>query len=223
MTGETALSPTTAPGSARVARTRRRLIDAALTMLDAADARGDLSVADLARMAGVSRPTFYQHFGDTATLIRVAALTRLDHAFRQVPAEALGDSWTAFAGSTIRTLLTELCANRTFYLRTLNGCASDALMNDVIDYLADRLLNASPLGPIIRRHPGPDTAEDRAAFLAAGVVWHVRRWLERTTSQDEIESVGEVLILLLRASGANADELAAAGAAAQAQPPEVAP
>jgi TetR/AcrR family transcriptional regulator, regulator of autoinduction and epiphytic fitness len=56
--------------AARALRTRNRVVDALLDLVDAGDPRP--SAADVARRAGVSLRSVYQHFDDLETLFRVA-------------------------------------------------------------------------------------------------------------------------------------------------------
>src|SRR6478752_2791242 len=49
----------------RAARSRAALLDAARQLVDAR-AIGSIAITDVCTLAGVSRPTFYQHFGDIA-------------------------------------------------------------------------------------------------------------------------------------------------------------
>ena len=195
----------------RPIRSRQALIQAMTEMLDSGDAGQDVTIADLARSAGVSRPTFYQHFGDLGTLAHAAALSRLEAAFAAIPEDNLGCTWTADARNTFQILFADLDAHARFYRRALQGPAGYALSQDAVRLLAKRLLDTSPLGPIIRRRQGPDSPQDRAEFLAAGVAWHVTNWLrqEPRTPGAADEVAERVSALLLAACGATEAEIAA--------------
>lgn len=203
---------------ARFVRSRAALVAAVVELLDEGNDAAQLSITDIVGRAGVSRPTFYKHFDDTAALIREAALRRLQAAFERIP--SLGDdpSWPMFVRGTLRALLHELAADAPFYRAALET-SFGLLTGDVITYLATRLLESSPLGPVIRRRPGPDTPQDRAEFLAAGAMWHVTRWLFAAadseagseSSADARASIDELVerlsSLLLASSGATVAEL----------------
>ncbi|PPG37375.1 TetR/AcrR family transcriptional regulator [Pseudoclavibacter sp. RFBA6] len=161
---------------ARFVRSRAALIAAVVELLDEGRDAAQLSITDIVGRAGVSRPTFYKHFDDTAALIREAALQRLQSTFDRIPSVGDDPSWPTFVRGTLRALLRELDADAPFYRAALES-SFGLLTGDVIAYLATRLLESSPLGPVIRRRPGPDTPRDRAEFLAAGAMWHVTRWL----------------------------------------------
>ncbi|NYF12334.1 AcrR family transcriptional regulator [Pseudoclavibacter sp. JAI123] len=209
---------------ARFVRSRAALIAAVVELLDEGRDAAQLSITDIVGRAGVSRPTFYKHFDDTAALIREAALRRLQSAFDRIPSVGDDPSWPTFVRGTLRALLRELDADAPFYRSALES-SFGLLTGDVIAYLATRLLESSPLGPVIRRRPGPDTPQDRAEFLAAGAMWHVTRWLfadadvtieaDTTSTADSStaarastdELVERLSSLLLASSGATVAEL----------------
>lgn len=190
------------------------LVNAVTAMLDEGTDPATLNVAVVARRAGVSRPTFYQYFRDVPALVRAAALQRMEATFERVPPVELGDTWTVFAQDTFLTLLTDLAERRRFYLSAITLNPTE-VAGDFVRYISHRLLDHSPLGPIIHRRPGPDTATQRAEFLAAGTVWLVQQWLASSPDPlTEIEDmVGRLSALLLASSGATAAEIAAVRAA----------
>ncbi|HRO94858.1 TetR/AcrR family transcriptional regulator [Citricoccus sp.] len=193
-------------------------------MLDEGTDPAGLNVTDVVQRAGVSRPTFYKYFRDVPALVWEAALRRMQATFDRVPQAALGETWTVFARGTFLTLLTDLAEHRSFYLSALAINPAEVAA-DFIRYLAHRLLTSSPLGPIIHRRKGPDTAQQRAQFLAAGSVWLVQHWL--VTSTDPLQEVEDMVdrlsALLLSSSGATEQEIAAVRAAAPAPPVTPAP
>lgn len=116
-----------------------------------------------------------------------------------------------FARATFRTLLADLHTHARFYLTALQGPAGYALSADLVGYLSRHLLDASPLGPIIRRRVDADSATGHAELLAAGTVWHVVRWLDTDfTGTNTIDAmVDRISMLLLSASGATESEIEA--------------
>lgn len=194
----------------RSTRSRSALIEAMAELLDSEASLESLSVTDVVRAAGVSRPTFYQHFGEMSLLVRAAALHRLAGAFADIPEVALGESWTTFVRGTFRGLLLHLQGNVVFYKKALTSGGSQALSEDVIGLLAARLLDVSPLGPILRNRTLVGSPEDRAAFLAAGTFWLVNRWLDSDfTGPDSVAAmVDRISLLLLTAAGVTDDEIA---------------
>ncbi|NUL44565.1 TetR/AcrR family transcriptional regulator [Cellulosimicrobium funkei] len=193
------------------------LVDAVTAMLDEDTDPTALNVADIARRAGVSRPTFYKYFRDVPALVRAAALQRMEATFERVPPVELGDTWTIFARDTFQTLLTDLAERRRFYLSALALNPTD-VASDVVRYISHRLLAYSPLGPIIHRRTGPDTAAQRAEFLSAGTVWLVQQWLASSTDPlGEVPDMVERLsALILASSGATEQEIAAIRSASPA-------
>lgn len=194
----------------RFVRSRQALFSAATDLVESGERVAQLRVTDVARRAGVSRPTFYQHFADVPDLVGAAALERMQRAFARIPQVALGESWTVYAHRTFHSLLTDVERDSAFYTAVLTD-ARQPLVTALVQALAARLLEESPLGPVIRRRGGADEPAERAQFLAAGVLWHVASWITQPApSREPVDTVVERLAdLLLGASGATPQEIAA--------------
>ncbi|HIW98791.1 MAG TPA: TetR/AcrR family transcriptional regulator [Candidatus Nesterenkonia stercoripullorum] len=190
----------------RFVRSRQALIAAITEILESGTSPDDVRVSDIARRAGVSRPTFYQHFATVSELTRTTALQRLTDVFAQVPEAVRGENWSIFIGKTLSLLLGSLRAQRTFFLTVLQGSTGAHLREDITKFISTRLLENSPLAAVISRREGPDSPQERAEFLAAGVMWLCVRWL-RESDPDPVDSMVErISALLLAASGASQAE-----------------
>jgi AcrR family transcriptional regulator len=190
----------------RFVRSRQALIAAITEILESGTSPDDARVSDIARRAGVSRPTFYQHFATVSELTRATALQRLTDVFAQVPEAVRGENWSIFVGKTLSLLLGSLRAQRTFFLTVLQGSTGAHLREDITKFISTRLLENSPLASVISRREGPDSPQERAEFLAAGVMWLCVRWL-RESDPDPVDSMVErISALLLAASGASQAE-----------------
>jgi len=84
-------------------RTRQALLDAALEFLWTRPFR-DMTVADLTDLAGCSRPTFYQYFGDLSVLMEML-LTRLSDDLSKVTSP-----WFQQTGDPATTLMESIQA-----------------------------------------------------------------------------------------------------------------
>ena len=67
----------------RLARTRAAILEAATASMEAGPLE-EVTISGLVERAGVSRPSFYQHFGDLPTVFRDAAFARLQERSRFV-------------------------------------------------------------------------------------------------------------------------------------------
>lgn len=157
----------------RRARSRALLLESISERLDAGVAP---SITEITVAAGVSRPTFYQHFGDLATAYAAAAVERMNGQFElvRVPRNP-EDADEAFLLQTLTQLLTHQLGHREFYT-TVIQTGADALSESVVAFLADRLMTASPFAA--RLHPDDEATRDQVTALAAGVVWLIHRWIE---------------------------------------------
>lgn len=194
----------------RFARSRQALIAAVTEILESGTSPDDVRVSDIARRAGVSRPTFYQHFATVSDLTRTTALQRLTDVFSQVPEDVRGGNWSIFIGKTLSLLLGSLREQDTFFLTVLQGSTGAHLREDITEFISARLLGNSPLAAVISRREGPDSPQERAEFLAAGVMWLCVRWLREGDPHSVESMVERISALLLAASGASQAEQDAA-------------
>lgn len=202
------MTPTLDP---RTARTRKALIDTMTTLIDSRETLEGISITDVTHAAGVSRPTFYQHFGDIHTLVRAAVTARLREVFELVPEGAIGEDWTKHMRGNFVTLLGGMKENAGFFHTVLTISGGYDLHTDVVTLLAERLLTKSPLARRIAAAGEPATAVERGEFLAAGLVWHHIKWLHSDfTGNDSVEAAADrTIFLFLGAIGASEDEIRA--------------
>jgi len=160
------------------------LIDAITTML-----RNDRplpSITEVCAASGVSRPTFYQHFGDIPTLVTAAGIERLQALFAAVaPAPGHAD-WRRESPRVIEALLTALFEDAPFFQRVLDAAGTHAFQERCVDFLSQRLIVMSA-----DQSPSTDGEHSRddihlrrtAVFLAAGATWLVVLWVRMETGR----------------------------------------
>jgi AcrR family transcriptional regulator len=92
------------PLGPRALNTRRRLLDATVSLLESSSVR-DISVVEIARQAGTSPATFYQYFKDVGE----ATLRLAEEAADEVPAviEVIEGSWRGQKGMETARAITE--------------------------------------------------------------------------------------------------------------------
>src|SRR5699024_9473345 len=184
----------------RAERSKAALVEAMTDALDAYEPGDSLSIAEISRAAGVSRPTRYQHFGDLPNLMRAAAMVRLVALVESVPLPGANATSRWVSATVLRALLAELERRRSFYLVVLDSTAGREVREDVIEFLASRIVDVTALGPAIQ--DVESTAEDvheRAMFLAAGALWRTERWL-RDASAESSEQLAQRLTHILAAA-----------------------
>ncbi|GAA1780193.1 TetR/AcrR family transcriptional regulator [Nocardioides hankookensis] len=165
----------------RATRSRTQLTDALGDLLRCQDA-GAISVSALCAAAGVSRPTFYQHF---ATIDEVAVAS-VERRFVRLRAELPDGPDTPYR--LLVAFLSELEAERGAWQRTLGGRTALVATRDAVEgWFADRLAESKPTASPIE-----------VRYAAAGFLGVVRAWLlqpdapERPSAADLAASLVDV-------------------------------
>jgi len=146
----------------RVERSRAQLSEALTTLLRTRDAR-DISVSALCVEAGVSRPTFYQHFAS----IDEVAVAGIEQRFVRLRADLVDPEGADASYRLVVAFLEDLEGERAAWQRTIGSGTAFSATRDVVErWFADRLAERSPgAGPIAVR------------YAAAGFLGAVRAWM----------------------------------------------
>jgi AcrR family transcriptional regulator len=171
---------------ARIVRTRRALLNAAVELVEDRDV-ASISIADIARGAGVSRQVVYAHYPDRDHLLADAAVRRwadVITAAEDGPTRIPSDGT---APETLVKLVEHVIAHALFYRRLFTGSAS-ALVLAQFDrhhrYHFERLMRLPTPATSRTMLTGIDDAE-LVTFLAGGSVALVVDW---TTNSRPTES-----------------------------------
>ena len=182
---------------ARIVRTRESLIQAIDAALHAGDEKLP-SITELCAAAGISRPTFYQHFGDVPSRVAAAGVDGLQKMFdaaasERPPSMSSEEATPGF----IRTLIEQLFSDGDYYRRVLDASDTHAFQESVVEYLVDRLLAFSPLG----EGAGDDAERAHraraATFIAAGVTWLVVAWIKQGPDRPSVAAAADEVTRLL--------------------------
>lgn len=159
----------------RAVRTREKLVAAFREEIRDRDP-GAMSVAGLARAAGVNRTSFYEHFASPEDLA-VHALSELFDLVRGADVVMRsGRSVSAAEASrrALRDIVSFVHARRDVYVRLLGPGAAPRLVRAVSDAFTEQTVRA--LERIESRPPDADPYVT-ARFLAAGVLDAIGAWL----------------------------------------------
>jgi AcrR family transcriptional regulator len=159
----------------RAVRTRQKLIGA----FHAAVAESDpaaMSVAALARAAGVNRTSFYSHFASPDDLA-IHALSELFDVVKD--ADILMRAGRAVPGEeasrrALRDIVGFVCERRGTYARVLGPGSAPRLQRAITEAFTERAV--ASLERVDTRPPGADVAVT-ARFLAGGVLGVLGAWL----------------------------------------------
>ncbi|MDO4665048.1 MAG: TetR/AcrR family transcriptional regulator [Actinomycetaceae bacterium] len=170
----------------RAERSRTALLRATFVLLKSEADLPDLTVAKIVREAGVTRPTFYQHFASVSQLVNAALISRLQEVLDRIQREAPNLPLPARMKWTLRCLIGHLYAER-IYAKVLRTLAAPEILAELVTFVAARLGSEQLfLSEDSQNHPYP---KQFAEFLAAGAIWLVWEWLIAPT--DSVEDVTE--------------------------------
>lgn len=164
----------------RFQRSRDALLASVTNLLDD-DADVALSISNIVEKAGVTRPTFYKHFGDVQEAMQQAALTRLANAFPEpVDLTDLGEmsneERVEYVACQTEPIFDHLRDYHRFYLRIMSTAGTFGFFDELVAFLAERILNVN-VQPVAQTTKSPALSNDRSTFMASGALWLVVRWL----------------------------------------------
>lgn len=143
-----------------------------------------LSITRVVETAGVTRPTFYQHFPDVLSAAQEAAFVRLAEAFpgprepraaARLPDAELHRRIVAQASP----VFAHLAEHRPFYQRVLAAAAGVTFFDRLIAFVASRMLPET----LDAGESAHAFQEDLTTVMAAGVTWLVVRWVSSEVLQ----------------------------------------
>ena len=164
---------------ARIVRTREALVQAIDQSLRGGTEKLP-TITELCATAGISRPTFYQHFRDVPSLVAAAGVDELQQLFDGVSRELPdGETWEQTARPVIRGSDPAPVRFRPLLPPRARGVGHPRVPGARRrSTLAERMMAFTPLGDAARA--GADRAHlaRTATFLAAGATWLVVAWLK---------------------------------------------
>lgn len=161
-------------GDRRVRRTHAALRGALIHLVEDREL-SQISVADVAERAGVSRSTFYDHYRDVHELAEAACTGMIDELV-EVMTVLGGDPETGDPIESLQTFFTALAEHASLY-RSLLGPQGSAR---VIDHIRRRMAAAGLKRSTGKAMVAPDDPQNvPAAFVAGALVGVATDWLQR--------------------------------------------
>lgn len=167
---ETVAEPTQTDADPRFVRAHKALAQALIALVDENPSE-PISITRLVEAAGVTRPTFYQHFADVGAALQQVALERVGEAFPSAPRQDDGRPIEQQVHDYILPPLQHLDEHRLFYLRVIETAASIAFFEELVRLIQQRMRSL----PHYRE-------SDLSDVVAAGAMWMVVRWLRGTVT-----------------------------------------
>lgn len=159
-------------------KSRIRLLTAVTELLDSGTDTERVTITDVVSAAGMTRPTFYAIFDDLPAAFAASALDRLDTAFSGlgVDPDVSSEARSEQMRSAFEAILHRLSTHSDFFARVLRGPGGPIVQKRIVDYVAERLRESSPVSRALAIGRLP--LEMSSAAIAAGVVWTMIRWMD---------------------------------------------
>jgi AcrR family transcriptional regulator len=154
----------------RVRRTHAALQNALIGLVEEQDL-AQITVADVAERADVSRSTFYDHYRDVHDLAEAACTAMIDDLIESLPALS-HDQANADPTQSLQAFFASLAEHAGLY-RSLLGPQGSAR---VIDHVRGRMTDAVHTATC---RSTDDDADVQAAFVAGALIGVAADWLQR--------------------------------------------
>ncbi|MCU1526567.1 MAG: hypothetical protein JWP75_330 [Frondihabitans sp.] len=182
----------------RQARTKANLRDAIYALAEEGPV-DDISVADAARRAGISRETFYKWSAGPVDLLATVLGEELDEvvaSHSNLPVSSGSDA-TVYDEAT-HDLLLHVARHAAVYRNAmsprLNAALRHVLTSHIESSLTERLTLHPQLAPMIRgKRPSPAAVGMLIAYGAAGAVGTIEAWLTDGDPDDTGEAEAAIL------------------------------
>lgn len=135
----------------------------------------EISLTEIAEAAGVSRPTVYNLFKDTPTLVAETAVDDMASIFAGIQAELPDKDGEEYLQHVMQMFIDRVYEERTFSRNAMFGPSSVEITAAVVDLLSD-IMRDGFIGTRLRAQG--DDIEDRLMVISAGVIWMLSQWLD---------------------------------------------
>lgn len=158
----------------RTQRARDALMDATHVLV-AKRPVAEISLTEIAEMAGVSRPTVYNLFRDTPTLVAATAVENMVGIFKEIHEALPQGNDEEYLHRVMQMFIDRVYEERTFSRNAMFGPSSVEITAAVVDLLSDTMRDGF-IGTRLRATS--DDIEDRLTVISAGVIWLLTQWLD---------------------------------------------
>lgn len=158
----------------RTQRARNALMDATHKLVSERPV-SDISLTEIAEMAGVSRPTVYNLFRDTPTLVAATAVENMVSIFKEIHEALPQGNDEEYLHRVMQMFIDRVYEERTFSRNAMFGPSSVEITAAVVDLLSDTMRDGF-IGTRLRATS--DDIEDRLTVISAGVIWLLTQWLD---------------------------------------------
>lgn len=136
---------------------------------------GQITITEVTKEAGVSRPVLYNYFDDVPTLVAVEAGRFMDEVFQEIDDASLDPEDPAYLDDLMGMFVSRVYERRIFCRNAMRGPSSYEITASVVRLLSSRMetrLIGKRLGSL-----GEEKVDSLHA-ISAGVIWLLTEWLD---------------------------------------------
>lgn len=179
--------------SSRLQKSYTKIIQAVTELIETTDDINRITVTDIVKAAGLTRPTFYACFSDIPSAFASSARERLIKAFDGFDLSSFADEAdpSMRMSAAFKGILDRLEQKADYFTKILNGPGCQVTYEQIVSFVSNRLRNYSPVSVALSN--GVLSPEVSCSAIAAGVTWMTTQWLfhaQPISTQDLANQIG---------------------------------
>ncbi len=158
----------------RTQRAREAIMDATRRLVSKRPV-ADISLTEIAEEAGVSRPTIYNQFKDTPTLVAATAEYEMRTLFDRIGEQLPQNDDEAYLHKLMELFIEGVYERRSFAKNAMWGPSATEITAAVVELLSDKMRQGY-IGKQLEQK-APEQLEDCLDAISGGAIWMLTQWL----------------------------------------------
>lgn len=158
----------------RTQRAREAIMDATHRLVSKRPV-ADISLTEIAEEAGVSRPTIYNQFKDTPTLVAATAEHEMRTLFARIDERLPQNDDEEYLHRLMELFIEGVYERRSFARNAMWGPSSTEITAAVVELLSDKMRQGYIGKQLEKKAPGQ--LEDCLDAISGGAIWMLTQWL----------------------------------------------
>ena len=158
----------------RTQRAREAIMDATRKLVSKRPV-ADISLTEIAEEAGVSRPTIYNQFKDTPTLVAATSEHEMRMLFAKIDEQLPQGDDEEYLHRLMELFVEGVYEQRSFSRNAMWGPSATEITAAVVELLSDKMRQGY-IGKQLEQK-APEQLEDGLDAISGGAIWMLTQWL----------------------------------------------